>query len=271
MIARGFRDLGVGLAGICAATALGSLLIGLAAGPPRAAGALGRLPARRLAALHRRRGRRVSATRRGRASGAIARGAPSTGPAELGRGVPPLGAPRRGRDVPRPARRRPPPAGVAVMRGRAHLPSGLRGGPPAASLALDGELDEVGRAPAARPSRGVPRLRGVRSPRCASASELLRRAPRRAVSLRARGRAARPHVLVRTGRSIWPGPQSTVAALVLATGALPGRDDTAAPSPRTAVVAPLELPIGQRSAMDDFAASSTAREPSVVVVIHFRA
>ncbi len=34
MIARGFRDLGVGLAGICAATALGSLLIGLAAGLP---------------------------------------------------------------------------------------------------------------------------------------------------------------------------------------------------------------------------------------------
>jgi hypothetical protein len=45
----------------------------------------------------------------------------------------------------------------------------------------------------------------------------------------------------------------TLAALVLATGALPGRDDAAAPSPRAAAVAPLELPIGQRSAMDDFA------------------
>ncbi len=34
MIARGFRDLGVGLAGICVATAAASLLIGLAAGLP---------------------------------------------------------------------------------------------------------------------------------------------------------------------------------------------------------------------------------------------
>jgi hypothetical protein len=32
VIARGFRDLGIGLAGICGLTALGSLLIGLAAG-----------------------------------------------------------------------------------------------------------------------------------------------------------------------------------------------------------------------------------------------
>ena len=32
MIARGFRDLGVGVAAICGATAIGSLLIGLAAG-----------------------------------------------------------------------------------------------------------------------------------------------------------------------------------------------------------------------------------------------
>jgi hypothetical protein len=34
VIARGFRDLGVGLAGICVATAAASLLIGLAAGLP---------------------------------------------------------------------------------------------------------------------------------------------------------------------------------------------------------------------------------------------
>ena len=34
MIARGFRDLGLGLAGICAFTALASLLLGLAAGIP---------------------------------------------------------------------------------------------------------------------------------------------------------------------------------------------------------------------------------------------
>lgn len=34
MIARGFRDLGAGVAGICAFTALASLLLGLAAGLP---------------------------------------------------------------------------------------------------------------------------------------------------------------------------------------------------------------------------------------------
>jgi hypothetical protein len=34
VIARGFRDLGVGVAGICVITAAGSLLIGLAAGLP---------------------------------------------------------------------------------------------------------------------------------------------------------------------------------------------------------------------------------------------
>ena len=34
MIVRGFRDLGLGLAGICAFTALASLLLGLAAGLP---------------------------------------------------------------------------------------------------------------------------------------------------------------------------------------------------------------------------------------------
>ena len=126
-----------------------------------------------------------------------------------------------------------------------------------ASLALDGELDELG-------SR---QLRGhVASCRdCARAigkmrlaSELLRSAPR--ARFRCDLTAAQ---LVRTcssgpGGRIWAGAAMTLAALVLATGALPGRDDTAAPSPRAAVVAPLTLPIGQRSAMDDFAASARA-------------
>jgi len=126
-----------------------------------------------------------------------------------------------------------------------------------ASLALDDELDELG-------SR---QLRGhVASCRdCARAigkmrlaSELLRSAPR------ARFRCdLTPAQLVRTcssgaGGRIWAGAAMTLAALVLATGALPGRDDDPASSPRTAVVAPLVLPIGQRSAMDDFAASSRA-------------
>ena len=126
-----------------------------------------------------------------------------------------------------------------------------------ASLSLDGELDELG-------SR---QLRGhVASCRdCARAigkmrlaSELLRSAPR--ARFRCDLTAAQ---LVRTcssgpGGRIWAGAAMTLAALVLATGALPGRDDDTAPSPRTAVVAPLVLPIGQRSAMDDFAASSRA-------------
>ena len=124
-----------------------------------------------------------------------------------------------------------------------------------ASLALDDELDELG-------SR---QLRGhVASCRdCARAigkmrlaGELLRSAPR--VRFRCDLTAAQ---LVRTcssgpGGRIWAGAAMTLAALVLATGALPGRDDTAAPSPRAAVVAPLALPIGQRSAMDDFAPPS---------------
>ena len=126
-----------------------------------------------------------------------------------------------------------------------------------ASLALDDELDELG-------SR---QLRGhVASCRdCARAigkmrlaSELLRSAPR--ARFRCDLTAAQ---LVRTcssgpGGRIWAGAAMTLAALVLATGALPGRDDDPASSPRTAVVAPLVLPIGQRSAMDDFAASSRA-------------
>ena len=126
-----------------------------------------------------------------------------------------------------------------------------------ASLALDGELDELG----SRQLRG--HVAACRD--CARsigkmrlASELLRSAPR------ARFRCdLTPAQLVRTcssgaGGRIWAGAAMTLAALVLATGALPGRDDDPAPSPRTAVVAPLALPIGQRSAMDDFAASSRA-------------
>jgi len=124
-----------------------------------------------------------------------------------------------------------------------------------ASLALDGELDELG----SRQLRG--HVAACRD--CARAigkmrlaSELLRSAPRAGFRC-----DLTPAQLVRTcssgaGGRIWAGAAMTLAALVLATGALPGRDDTAAPSPRAAVVAPLALPIGQRSAMDDFAPPS---------------
>jgi hypothetical protein len=127
-----------------------------------------------------------------------------------------------------------------------------------ASLAFDGELGELG----SRQLRGhvaschdCERAIG----KMCLASELLRSAPR--ARFRCDLTAAQ---LVRTcsssgpGGRIWAGAAMTLAALVLATGALPGRDDAAAPSPRAARVAPLTLPIGQRSAMDDFAASSRA-------------
>jgi anti-sigma factor RsiW len=127
-----------------------------------------------------------------------------------------------------------------------------------ASLALDGELDEVGGLRLCRHLEGcsdcVRVIAGMES-----ASRALRRAPLERFRCE-----ILPGQLVRArssghGRHL-AGAAVAVAALVLATGALPGRDDTAAPSPpgasATAVVVPLELPIGQRSAMDDFAASA---------------
>ena len=124
-----------------------------------------------------------------------------------------------------------------------------------ASLALDGELDELGSrqlrghlASCRDCTRAVEKMR--------LASELLRSAPRARFRCElGRGQPVRA-CSSGTGGRIWAGAAMTLAALVLATGALPGRDDTAAPSPRAAVVAPPALPIGQRSAMDDFAPPS---------------
>lgn len=121
-----------------------------------------------------------------------------------------------------------------------------------ASLALDGELDELG----SRQLRG--HLASCRDctravGKMCLASELLRSAPRAGFRCElGRGQLARA-CSSGTGGRIWAGAAMTLVALVLATGALPGRDDTTAPSPRAVVVAPLALPIGQRSAMDDFA------------------
>ncbi len=127
-----------------------------------------------------------------------------------------------------------------------------------ASLALDGELDEVGRHWLARHLGECPA--------CADLAADMRSATRALRSARMeRFRCeVRPTQLAHagssgTGRHL-AGAAVAVAALVLATGALPGRDDTAATSPRAAVVAPLELPIGQRSAMDDFVASAAASQ-----------
>jgi predicted anti-sigma-YlaC factor YlaD len=124
-----------------------------------------------------------------------------------------------------------------------------------ASLGLDDELDELG----SRQLRGHLAscrecTRAVGTMRLAS--ELLRSAPRARFRCElGRGQLVRA-CSSGTGGRIWAGAAMTLVALVLATGALPGRDDTAAPSPRAAVVAPLALPIGQRSAMDDFAPPS---------------
>jgi len=125
-----------------------------------------------------------------------------------------------------------------------------------ASLALDGMLEEVGRTRLERHLRS-----------CAACAELAadmraaRDALRDAPLHRHRCDLATTR-LVRTCSSglgrLWAGAGVAVAALVLATGALPPRDDAAAHSPRAVAVAPLELPIGQRSAMDDFAAPSAS-------------
>jgi predicted anti-sigma-YlaC factor YlaD len=124
-----------------------------------------------------------------------------------------------------------------------------------ASLALDGELDELGSrqlrghlASCRECTRAIGKMR--------LASELLRSAPRARFRCELRrGQLVRACSSGAGGR-VWAGAAMTLAALVLATGALPGTDDTAARSPRAAVVAPLALPIGQRSAMDDFAPPS---------------
>jgi hypothetical protein len=131
----------------------------------------------------------------------------------------------------------------------------------AASLALDGGLDEIGR---------IHFLRHLEScPKCAqvvtgmeSASSLLRRAPLARFRCELAGGQLTRSSPSGLGRH-WAGAAAAVAALVLATGALPRHDDGAAPSPPgaragAAVVSPLALPIGQRSAMDDFAASSAS-------------
>lgn len=149
-------------------------------------------------------------------------------------------------------------AALRLRSGRACDEARLR-----ASLALDGALDEVGRSRLRRHLRSCAECARVVDEMRAT-SGLLRRAPL------ARFRCDLTSMqLVRTCSSglgrVWAGAGVAVAALVLATGALPRGDGAAAHSPRVAdaVVAPLSLPIGQRSAMDDFApASGTASGPS---------
>lgn len=124
------------------------------------------------------------------------------------------------------------------------------------SLALDGALDDVGRTQLERHLRACAACAKLAG-EMRQATDAIRSAP----LVRHRCDLATTR-LVRDCSSglgrLWAGAGVAVAALVLATGALPQRDDAAAAhSPRAAaavVVAPLELPIGQRSAMDDFVA-----------------
>jgi hypothetical protein len=92
-----------------------------------------------------------------------------------------------------------------------------------------------------------------------AAAELLRGAPVE----RFRCRPARPRRLRSplASRRHWAGAAVAVLAIVLVTGALPeGRTPPQRPERRTATpgsaarLSPLALPIGQRSAMDDFSA-----------------
>jgi anti-sigma factor RsiW len=127
-----------------------------------------------------------------------------------------------------------------------------------ASLAVDGELDDVGRAHLARHLDRCADCRWL-ARRMEAAAELLRQAPPEPVRCTLhRARLLRSTSSTR-GRH-WAGAAVAVVAIVLVTGALPAPSTTRPPArtaARRAVIAslsPLALPIGQRSAMDDFAA-----------------
>ena len=130
-----------------------------------------------------------------------------------------------------------------------------------ASLALDGELDDVGRLRLDQHLALCAECAGIAA-RMEATSALLRRAPIRRFRCELRGaRRVRLRTSVRGHR--WAGAAVAIVALVLATGALPGGehpspDARRAPTAGTRV-SPLELPIGQRSAMDDFSAPALAR------------
>jgi anti-sigma factor RsiW len=130
-----------------------------------------------------------------------------------------------------------------------------------ASLALDDALDDV----------GLLRLRShlEACPSCASfvaeigsAVALLRRAPLEGFRCELPGSRLLRSCTSPGGRG-WAGAAVAVFALVLATASLPGASDptsrlgstvAAAPPPRHSVI-PFKLPIGQRSAVDDFRAA----------------
>ena len=126
-----------------------------------------------------------------------------------------------------------------------------------ASLALDGALDDVGRRQLAR--------HVARCAACAvvvdelgAVTALLRTAPLEAYRCELRPPARR------AGRVAWAASAAAVAALVVGIGSLPYATGPEARTSLTAAdlettVPPVKLPIGQRSAEDDF------RGPPVVL------
>ncbi len=126
------------------------------------------------------------------------------------------------------------------------------------SLAIDGDLDDVGRGLLTRHLSACAECARVAA-RMERVAELLRCAPRERFRCQPR-RLRRPRSTSTSVRH-WAGAAVAVVAVVLVTGALPdGGTTSQRPGRRTAVapvsarLAPLELPIGQRSAMDDFVA-----------------
>ena len=127
-----------------------------------------------------------------------------------------------------------------------------------ASVALDGELDDLGRAQLARHlshcgecARVSARMEAVSDALRDAAPERFRCDPGPLRRLRSTSTSVRH----------WAGAAVAVLAVVLVTGALPDggtapqrHERPTASAGAGARLSPLELPIGQRSAMDDFAA-----------------
>ena len=122
-----------------------------------------------------------------------------------------------------------------------------------ASLALDGHLDDVGYHHLRRHLESCPDCRAVVAEMQAT-STLLRNAPLERFRCELAGARVVRTCSSGLGRH-WAGAAVAVLALVLVTGALPRQDDSRPTNRRAVAVAPLTLPIGQRSALDDFTAS----------------
>ena len=128
------------------------------------------------------------------------------------------------------------------------------------SLALDNELDDVGRLRLDHHLARCAECEGIAAGMEAACARIRRAPPARFECDLRGGRLVRTRTPVRGYH--WAGAAVAVVALVLATGALPGGGHSPPDARRSSAggtrVSPLELPIGQRSAMDDFSAPALA-------------